>query len=227
MRRLEGHNHRSYGQVALKVKKSPSIVLASVLALASIVLSCRRQLAEADTLDLANTPVQTLENMFTVQTKNGRVEMRVEAPLMETYDSDSLKIDLFPKGLSMFAYNEDGLLESLIFSDKASHRSDKTHSSDDIWSAFGNVVIHNVIKQETMETDTIYWDETKKEIYTDCYVKMYSPDGFLQGYGMRSDDHARNSILRKTFNGYAVTVQDSTRVVIDSVNFIGAFPKNL
>ena len=153
--------------------------------------------------------------------------MRVEAPLMETYDSDSLKIDLFPKGLSMFAYNEDGLLESLIFSDKASHRSYKTHSSDDIWSAFGNVVIHNVIKQETMETDTIYWDETKKEIYTDCYVKMYSPDGFLQGYGMRSDDHARNSILRKTFNGYAVTVQDSTRVVIDSVNFIGAFPKNL
>lgn len=227
MRRLEGHNHRPYGQVALKVKNSPSIVLASVLALASIVLSCRRQLAEADTLDLANTPVQTLENMFTVQTKNGRVEMRVEAPLMETYDSDSLKIDLFPKGLSMFAYNEDGLLESLIFSDKASHRSYKTHSSDDIWSAFGNVVIHNVIKQETMETDTIYWDETKKEIYTDCYVKMYSPDGFLQGYGMRSDDHARNSILRKTFNGYAVTVQDSTRVVIDSVNFIGAFPKNL
>ena len=202
-------------------------MLASVLALASIVVSCRKQLAEADSLDLSQTPVQTLENMFTVQTKNGRVEMRIEAPLMETYDNDTVKLDLFPKGISMFAYNEEGLLESLIFSDMASHRCDKTHKNDDIWSAFGNVVIHNVIKRETMETDTIYWDETKKEIYTDCYVKMYSPDGFLQGYGMRSDDHARNSILRKTFNGYAVTVQDSTRVVIDSVNFIGAFPKNL
>ena len=202
------------------------MILASVLALASIVVSCRRQLAEADTLDLAQTPVQTIENMFTVQTKNGNVEMRVEAPLMETYESDTLKLDLFPKGLSVYAYNDEGLLESLIFSDKASHKVDKRGMSDDIWSAFGNVMIHNVLKRETIETDTIYWDETKKEIYTDCYVKLYSPDGFMQGYGMRSDDHARNSILRKPFNSYGVTVQDSTLVVIDSVNFIGAFPKN-
>lgn len=202
------------------------MILASVLALASIVVSCRRQLAEADTLDLAQTPVQTIENMFTVQTKNGNVEMRVEAPLMETYESDTLKLDLFPKGLSVYAYNDEGLLESLIFSDKASHKVDKRGKSDDIWSAFGNVMIHNVLKRETIETDTIYWDETKKEIYTDCYVKLYSPDGFMQGYGMRSDDHARNSILRKPFNSYGVTVQDSTLVVIDSVNFIGAFPKN-
>lgn len=202
------------------------MILAGVFALASIVVSCRRQLAEADTLDLAQTPVQTLENMFTVQTKNGNVEMRVEAPLMETYESDTLKLDLFPKGLSVYAYNDEGLLESLIFSDKASHKVDKRGKSDDIWSAFGNVMIHNVLKRETIETDTIYWDETKKEIYTDCYVKLYSPDGFMQGYGMRSDDHARNSILRKPFNSYGVTVQDSTLVVIDSVNFIGAFPKN-
>ena len=202
------------------------MILAGVIALASIVVSCRRQLAEADTLNLAQTPVQTLENMFTVQTKNGNVEMRVEAPLMETYESDTLKLDLFPKGLSVYAYNDEGLLESLIFSDKASHKVDKRGKSDDIWSAFGNVMIHNVLKRETIETDTIYWDETKKEIYTDCYVKLYSPDGFMQGYGMRSDDHARNSILRKPFNSYGVTVQDSTLVVIDSVNFIGAFPKN-
>ncbi len=203
------------------------MMLASVTALASIVVSCRNQLAEADSLDLSATPVQTLTDMFTVQTKNGKVEMRIEAPLMETYESDTAKVDLFPKGLSVYAYNEEGLLESLVFSDKASHRTDKTRRSKDIWSAFGNVMIHNVIKRETMETDTIYWDQMKKEIWTDCYVKMYSPDGFLQGYGMRSDDHARNAILHKTFNGYGVTSRDSTLVVIDSVNFIGAFPKNL
>ena len=104
---------------------------------------------------------------------------------------------------------------------------DKRRHKDDTWSAFGNVMIHNVIKRESMETDTIYWDESKNEIYTDCYVKMYSPDGFMQGYGMRADDHARNSILRKPFNSYGVTEKDSTIVVIDSVNFIGAFPKNL
>ncbi len=202
-------------------------MLAGVLTLASIVVSCKSKLAQADMLDLSTTPVQTLTDMFSVQTQNGKVEMRIEAPLMETYENDTVKLDLFPQGLSVYSYTEEGLLESLVFSDKASHRVDKKGLQDDIWSAFGNVLIHNVIKRETMETDTIYWDQVHKEIWTDCYVKMYSPDGFLQGYGMRSDDHARNAILHKTFNGYGVTVQDSTLVVIDSVNFIGAFPKNL
>ncbi len=202
-------------------------MLASVFALASVVVSCGDQIAEAESIDLSQTPVQTIENMFSVQTKNGKVEMRIEAPLMQTFDSDTIKTDVFPKGLSVYAYTDDGLLESLIFSDQAHHRVDKTGKTDDIWSAFGNVMIHNVLKRETMETDTIYWDETKKEIYTDCYVKMYSPDGLMQGYGMRSDDHARNAILHKPFNSYGVTAQDSTLVVIDSVNFIGAFPKNL
>ena len=202
-------------------------VLAGVTALASIVVSCGSSLAEADSLKLSEAPVQTLENMFSVQTKSGRVEMRIEAPLMQTFDNDTLKTDLFPKGLSVYTYNEEGLLESLIFSDQASHKVYKKKKSDDIWSAFGNVMIHNVLKNETMETDTIYWDETKREIYTDCYVKLYSPDGFMQGYGMRSDDHARNSILKKPFNSYGVTTRDSTIVMIDSVNFIGAFPKKL
>ena len=201
-------------------------MLASVLTLASIVVSCGGGLGKADTLDLSNTPVQTLRRMFTVQTKNGKVEMRIEAPVMETYDNDTTKTDLFPEGLSVYSYTEDGMLESVIFSDNAIHKVDKTGKTSDTWSAFGNVIINNVIKREAMETDTIYWDETKKEIYTDCYVKMYSPDGFMQGYGMRSDDHARNSILRKPFNSYAVSQQDSTLIIIDSVNFIGAFPKN-
>lgn len=196
------------------------------MALASIVVSCHPQLAEAESLDLSKTPVQTLENMFTVQTKNGKVEMRIEAPLMETYENDTLKTDYFPKGLSVYTYNEEGLIESLIFSDNASHKVYKRGSKDDVWSAFGNVMIHNVLNRETIETDTIYWDETRQEIYTDCYVKLYSPDGFMQGYGMRADDHARNAILHHPFNSYGYTAQDSTLVVIDSVNFIGAFPKN-
>ena len=166
--------------------------------------------------------------MFAVQTKNGKVENRLEAALMRHFETDTTSLDTFPEGLSVFGYTDDGLLETVILSDDATHLIKKAKNSKDneeTWSAFGNVVIHNVIKQQTMETDTIYWDQTKKEIYTDCYVKMYSPDGFMQGYGMHSDDHARNSILHNPFNSYGVAQQDSTAVLIDSVNFIGPFPK--
>jgi hypothetical protein len=76
-----------------------------------------------------------------------------------------------------------------------------------------------------METDTLYWDQKNEKIYTHCYVRMYSPDGFAQGYGMESDQRARHTELFNPFNNYAIMSQDSTKVVIDSVNFIGPLLK--
>ncbi|MBR0300262.1 MAG: LPS export ABC transporter periplasmic protein LptC [Bacteroidales bacterium] len=204
------------------------IRIASVAALAILVVSCKNKMGRADDLDLAQAPVQTVENMFAVQTRNGRVLMRVESSLMERYDNDTLTFESFPKGIAIYGYDDEGLLETVIVSDDGRHVLKKKRpgrDQEEIWEAFGNVVIHNVLKQETMETDTLYWNQMKSEIYTDCYVKMYSPQGFLQGYGMRSDDHARNAILLEPFNGYGYTVQDSTSVVIDSVNFIGPLLK--
>ncbi|MCR5350997.1 MAG: LPS export ABC transporter periplasmic protein LptC [Bacteroidales bacterium] len=201
-------------------------MLAITVVIASIVVSCQGQIGEADRLDLSKTPTQRMHDMFAVQTTNGRVSMRLESSLMEHFDTDTASFDTFPQGLSVFGYTEDGLLESVIVADNARHIVPKTRGRDEIWEAFGNVIMHNVIEQETMETDTIYWDQAKHELYTDCYVKIYSRQGFLQGFGMRSDDHVRNSILYRPFDGYGVVVQDSTAVIIDSVNFIGPFPKN-
>ena len=125
----------------------------------------------------------------------------------------------------MYGYTEDGLLESIIVADDARHIVPKSRKKDEIWEAFGNVILHNVLEQETMETDTIYWDRKNQEIYTDCYVRLYSPDGFTQGYGLRSDEKVRNSAIMRPFNNYAVVVKDTTEVRIDSVNFIGPLLK--
>lgn len=196
--------------------------------MAILFVSCKNKMAQADVLNLKDTPVQTIENMFAVQTRNGLVVMRVEASVMERYNNDTTSYETFPKGIAIYGYSDDGLLETIIVSDDGRHLTKKKRNAvpqEELWEAFGNVVIHNVLKQETMETDTLYWNQAKNEIYTDCYVKMYSPQGFLQGYGMRSDDHARNAILLEPFNGYGYTVKDSTVVVIDSVNFIGPLVK--
>ena len=86
-------------------------------------------------------------------------------------------------------------------------------------------MVKNLVNNQTMESDTIYWDQSKKEIYTDCYVRLYSDDGFIQGYGMRSDERARNAIILNPFNNFGVVVKDTTAVIIDSVNFIGPLLK--
>lgn len=196
---------------------------ATATAVAFIVFSCKGKLGEAESLNLTETPVQIVDDMFIIQTENGMVKMRAEAPRMEKYERDSLDYELFPEGFFVYGYDESGKLETEIVADNARHL--KYEDGEESWEAFGNVVVKNLINQEVMETDTLYWDQKNEKIYTHCYVRMYSPDGFMQGYGMESDQRARSSILYNNFNNYAIIVKDSTQVLIDSVNFIGPFQK--
>ena len=199
--------------------------IAGFLELAILSFSCSSGLKEADVLDLGATPVQTVFDMFAVQTKDGVILQRMESDRMLRFSTDSLDYELFPDGLYVYAYTEDGLLETYIRADEARHVNAGKKAKGEVWEAYGNVVISNVIKKETMETDTIYWDRNREEIYTDCYVKLYSEDGMMQGKGMRSDDRARNATLLSVFDSFGITQKDSTKVVIDSVNFIGPLLK--
>lgn len=196
---------------------------ATALAVAFVVYSCKDKLGEAVALKLDETPVQTVRDMFVVQSENGKIQMRAAADLMEKYERDTLSYELFPEGFSVYGYTEDGLLETEIVADNARHV--KYEDGRETWEAFGNVVVRNLIKQETIETDTLYWDQKNERIYTHCYVKLYSPDGFMQGYGMESDQRARDHTIFNPFNSYGIVVQDTTEVVIDTVNFIGPLLK--
>ena len=198
-------------------------MIATAAAVAFVVYSCKGKLGEAEDLILSETPVQIVRDMFLQQTENGMVKMRAEAPKMEKYEKDTLDYELFPEGFFVYGFDETGKLETEIVADNARHM--KYDDGRESWEAFGNVVVKNLINQEVMETDTLYWDQKNEKIYTHCYVRMYSPDGFMQGYGMESDQRARNSIIFKPFNSYGIVVQDSTKVLIDSVNFIGPLQK--
>ena len=197
-------------------------MIATASAVAFVVFSCKGKLAEADSLNIKEVPVQTVDNMFIVQTKNGRIQMRSEAPVMERYERDTLSYELFPEGFFVYGYTDDENLETEIVADKARHMRYK--DGREIWEAYGNVVVKNLMKQEVMETDTLYWDQKTERIYTHCYVRMYSPDGFMQGYGMESDQRARNSVIYNPFNSYGILEQEEP-VLLDSVNFIGPLPK--
>lgn len=171
---------------------------------------------------LDGIPLQTIENMCLIQKEGDLVKNRIEAPKMLHFESDTMSLDWFSDGFAVYGYREDGLLETILLSDQARHKTWKDDKGE-IWEATGNVSVQNIIEQETMETDTIYWDYKSHQIYTDSYIRMYSKDGLMQGFGMRSDDKAREAVLLKPFNSFSVVVQDTAKVVVDSVNFIGPF----
>ncbi len=220
----EGYNYCKNSEViGLGNLKHMLRMIATAAAVAFVVYSCKGKLGEAESLNLLETPVQVVNDMFMQQTENGMVKMRAEAPRMEKYERDTVDFEIFPDGFFVYGFDESGKLETEITADNAKHS--KFDDGREQWEAFGNVVVKNLINQEVMETDTLYWDQENERLYTHCYVRLYSPDGFMQGYGMESDQRARHSKIGENFNNYAIVIKDSTQVLIDSVNFIGPFQK--
>ena len=184
-------------------------------AVTTVVISCKGE-QQGDPQDLTGAPMQTIVNMNAVQTKNGILQMKMESPLMERYDNDSLSCELFPDGFKVYAYNELGELETQIVSDVAKHTTTKDKDNKvETWEAFGNVVITNIKKNERLQTDTLYWDREKGSIYTHSLVKMYSPQGFMQGYGMESDEMARNAHILRPFDSYGIIRKDTVQTEKD------------
>lgn len=197
--------------------------MAAAIATAIGVFACKEP--EPVVFDFEQTPVQVVHDMQILQTETGEASMRMHAPLMERFDfyKDSLQqsYELYSDGFHVDAYAENGQLETTITSHMARHVTTPGRES---WSAFGDVVIINHIKGEKIETDTLYWNRAEKQIYTDCYVRLTSDSGMMQGYGMTSDERARNSVILRPFDSYAVE-RDSTYYFVDTLNQMGPFRK--
>lgn len=181
-------------------------MVVTVFAVTTFVISCKGE-PESAPLDLGKVPVQTVKGMKASQTSNGILQMRMEAGLLQRFDTGEESYELFPDGFDVYAYNAEGELETHIRSDIAKHST--SQNKEEKWEAFGNVVITNHQKNERIETDTLYWDREKGKIYTHCFVKMFSPDGYMQGYGMESDEMARNANIMRPFDSYAVITRKS------------------
>jgi LPS export ABC transporter protein LptC len=190
--------------------------------MATIAVSCQPKLGETQIASPDSAPNQVVEGMSAVQSRNSQRQMRIESPLMEIYNQDPEDAyELFPKGFVVYGYNEQGFLETEIVAKRARHRLVKTEES---WEAFGDVVVRNFVKGTRIDTDTLFWDKENAKIYTprSCYVLLQSPDGAMQGFGMESDEMARNALLLHPFDSYGYVGRDSTEAgYVDSVNFIG------
>ena len=182
--------HRKYGFIVVAI----TFVVATFT-----MLSCGKKLRQIDKPD-PNAPKQIIENMSAVKSDKGILEYRMESPLMEVYEDkgNMTNSEIFPKGFNVYSYNSEGKLETHIYADIAKHISNKDGKKES-WEAYSNVRIENFLEKRIMETDTLYWDRNNGKIYTHSYIRMHTPDGFLQGYGMESDDKGRNAIIYSPF----------------------------
>ena len=72
----------------------------------------------------------------------------------------------------------------------------KYTKSDNLWELRDSVVVINEGKDK-LETEVLYWDQTKNLIYSDRFVKITSEDQIVMGTGFESDPRLTKRKIKK------------------------------
>ncbi len=181
-------------------------LVAVTLVIAISLNGCKEDIPKSDIEEVEHLPTQIIEGMLLKQYHSDMVAYEVTAPILERYSNAEKPYELFPKGIELLGYTTEGELETKIRADYAKHVIERKGA--EIWEAYGNVVVINFIKEERMESDTLYWNRKEQKIYTHSKVKLTTPDMFMQGIGMESDEMARNAVIKNPFNSYAIVQKE-------------------
>jgi hypothetical protein len=161
---------------------------------ATMFMSCNDQTTKLTAIeDDKQVPTLEFDSLNINYTENGILRMNMQTLLMQRFMLSEEPYNIFPKGLHIYFHTAEHVLESEIVADYAFNQE----KPEETWKAIGNVVIQNYLKQQTLYTDTLYWNRAQKTIHTDAPVRIVTPDNDLYGrYGMTSDERFENYEIR-------------------------------
>lgn len=141
----------------------------------------------ADTL----MPSQSMINAEINYTDSARLQLQITAPGIHNYSTETENYTEFPLGVLAQFFDKNGDIESQLSSNYAIYYTDK-----ELWEAKDSVVVINK-EGEILNTEQLFWDEKNKQIYSNSFVKITSPDEIITGEGFEADESFTRWKLKK------------------------------
>ncbi len=166
----------------MKIVKN-SIIIA--LALMVLFFSCgkKREPVVAKEYN-GKFPDESATDIHIVFSDAGITSFELFAPTLNKYLGDTVYMDC-PNGITIYAYDEWGEKQSVLTADYAISSEVPPRME-----ASKNVVIKDLKKNETIESEQIIWDQHKQIIYSVMLVKQTKADGTVNyGDGFEADEH--------------------------------------
>jgi len=127
-------------------------------------------------------PDESAKNIEIIISEEGIINFTLSAPLMNKYYGDSPYFD-FPEGINIASFS-NGEKHSTLTADYAISE-ERTQR----YEAHGNVVIVDLVKQESILTEKIIWDKRNKRIFSDVEITQIKADGTVnKGDGFEADE---------------------------------------
>ncbi|MDR1740005.1 MAG: LPS export ABC transporter periplasmic protein LptC [Bacteroidales bacterium] len=161
-----------------------------IITLALFLFACSSKKSGVN-FDLSTMPTQTVYDAETMFTDRGQLQMEVKQPVLYNYD-DEEKTQISPNGIELTFYDkETNELQVFMRADSAIN-SQKSR----LMRFYKNVEVYDYRTMDTIYTEAMYWDQDKRKIYSDVYVKRLSPKIITEGDGFDADEQMTNIKIR-------------------------------
>ena len=151
--------------------------------------SCGKPTQDPDKQPKYKGPIMETANVQTLYSDSARLKIKLNAALQQQFENGD---GVYPKGLNLTFLDDLGRVTTTLRANYG--RYDK---ETDSYLARGNVVVKNIAKNETLETEELRWSKQKQKITTDKFVKIRTADEILTGHGLEANqDFSRYRILK-------------------------------
>lgn len=125
-------------------------------------------------------PSETGKDITLMYSDSSVLKIRLQAPQMLVYDKDvKEKVTILPKGLIVVFYDEAGKETTTL---KANYGVRYEKRMDVKY----NVEVVNV-NGDKLNTEHLIWDEEKKKIISDAFVKITTDNKIIMGKGLEAN----------------------------------------
>lgn len=159
-----------------------------IISLWVVLLACnqRKDLIDAP---LYEGPLSSMDSAVTQMSDSGIVVMQLETDLQNNFENGDRE---WPSGFSVKWYNSRGQVTSYFSANYVFYTE-----ADKIYHAEGNVIVKSNIKNDELNTEELFWDQSEEKFYTEKFVTIKSEDEVHTGEGMESNqDFTEYRILK-------------------------------
>ena len=191
-------------------------IAAAILAAVMFVLfpACSgkdKDLAEAIT-ERDSLPSMKSLGVTTFISDSGITRYKIIAEEWCIFDKKEPPYWAFEKGVYLEKFDSLFRIDASIKADTAYYYEKKK-----LWELRTNVSIRN-LKGDKFDTELLFWDEKKEEIYSDKYIRIEQEDKTITGYGFESNQELTEYTIKNTTGIFTVenNASNTNNVVTDS-----------
>ncbi len=166
------------------------LVLAACAFFSLQLVSCKNDLDQARLVFArANVNIEKGKQVEINYSDKGVVRIKAVAPTATRFNNNRPYLE-FSDGIKIQFYNEQHNIESTLTA-KYATAYENSHSM----TARDSVVVVND-KGEILNTDELIWDEDKKIIYSNSFVKIRTKDEIIYGNGMTANENFTGYVIK-------------------------------